>query len=155
MTQNIIPSVAFVCIAWAGFFIDFNALMPRLMPILFATVALTGANVSTSRFIPRADQVTFFEIFALVSTLMTALVLLELIIVHNFARHGYREYAKLVDMASRFLFPLSYAGVFFFMVLLLAVDEPTWSAVLFLCVAQLFPLLSSHCDAPAACQESG
>eukprot|EP01094_Clydonella_sp_ATCC50884_P016393 TRINITY_DN2724_c1_g1_i2.p1 TRINITY_DN2724_c1_g1~~TRINITY_DN2724_c1_g1_i2.p1 ORF type:complete len:362 (-),score=126.96 TRINITY_DN2724_c1_g1_i2:9-1094(-) len=137
ITQNIVPSIAFVCIAWAGFFIDYNALMPRLMPILFATVALSNTNASTSRLIPRASDVTWFEAFALASTIATAFVLLELIIVHNFARHGFHDAAKFVDMASRFVFPLLYLTLFLILLLLLGVRIPIWGGMIFLVGALL------------------
>ena len=64
--------------------------MPRLMPILFSTVALANLNTSTSTFITRGGSVSFFEAFALYSTIVSATVLVELVIVHNLARRKLR-----------------------------------------------------------------
>ena len=60
--QDFIPSGIFVAMAWAGFWMDFTSLMPRIMPILFAIVALANINSSTSSIITRSHMVSKFHL---------------------------------------------------------------------------------------------
>lgn len=132
IVQQIVPATIFVMYSWAGFFIDITSVMPRLMPIMFAVVNLANINASLATIIPRSSDTTWIEVFALVSVLFATLVVLELLVVHNFARHGYRELAKGTDAIARVLYPGVYFSIFFFFIIEMAADEPLWGALLWL-----------------------
>uniref|UniRef100_A0A7S4IAF3 Neurotransmitter-gated ion-channel ligand-binding domain-containing protein n=1 Tax=Vannella robusta TaxID=1487602 RepID=A0A7S4IAF3_9EUKA len=132
IVQDLVPSAIFVAIAWAGFWMDFTSLMPRLMPILIAVVALANLNSSTSDIVTRSNTSSFFEAYALFATIITALVLLELVMVHLLGKNKMREGALLLDKVSRFLFPSVFVITTVFLIIYLALESPLWASLLFL-----------------------
>eukprot|EP01095_Lingulamoeba_sp_RSL-Kostka_P014604 TRINITY_DN6424_c2_g1_i1.p1 TRINITY_DN6424_c2_g1~~TRINITY_DN6424_c2_g1_i1.p1 ORF type:complete len:385 (+),score=64.19 TRINITY_DN6424_c2_g1_i1:92-1246(+) len=132
ITQNIIPAIIFVHISFAGFWIDFVSILPRLMPILFTTVSISTFSAELSNFSTRSNEVSFLGSFATMSLFLIAFVLLELLIVHSLNRHNLRNFAKLIDYLSRFFFPGIYWILTIFLFMIIAKDIEWYYCALFL-----------------------
>lgn len=107
----ILPLALIVLMAGAVFLIAPTELGPRIGISTSAVLTLIIAQFTTGRLLPRVEYLTQLDKFIVGCTILVFAALGEAIITSRLARRGYEELARKINRWSYFLYPLTFAMI--------------------------------------------
>jgi len=107
--QVIVPLVLIVMMSWASFYIDPTNAGAQIAVATSSMLTLIAYRFTLGNLIPRLPYMTRLDYFTLASTILVFLTLVEVLATSILARRGRARPARTIDRISRAVFPLAFA----------------------------------------------
>ena len=109
-----VPLTLIVFMSWGVFWVDPRRLESQLGLSATAILTLIAFQFAIANLVPRVSYLTRMDKFTMLSSILIFLALIEAIITAYCAKKDLIHRAIIIDRFSRFLFPLSFAGIIYY-----------------------------------------
>lgn len=113
VAKVIVPLVLIVAMSWVVFWIDPQEAAAQINVAVTAMLTLIAYRFAVGMFVPKISYLTRLDFFILSSTVLVFASLIEVVVTSALARGDRLRWARWLDRASRFIFPVVFVYLVF------------------------------------------